>query len=167
MSKYIEKIGLPSTSYNTTGSIKYAKLCNIKTHIENKNSMVSKKLFDYRTLLYFNVFSFTANTFDKTNLIIRLKTSESSSNNIFITSRPTNFEIVYTIEEDGSYTIYAKCNSNEKVRLQLIEGFDGFVQYYYESPFNIDLLLERIKKPNLINTHFGNIGTSSIIKEFF
>lgn len=162
MSKYIEKVGLPSTAYNVTGSTKYAKLCNIKTHIENKNSSISTGIFDYRTLLYFNVFSFTANTFDQTNLIVRLKTSESGSNNVFITSIPTSFKLVYVIEDDGSYTLYASCNSNEKVKLQLVEGFDGFVEYYYGSPFDVELEEGIINEPMLKNEVFGNKGTSSI-----
>ncbi|HAB66099.1 MAG TPA: hypothetical protein DCE23_01905 [Firmicutes bacterium] len=119
-------------------------------------------MFDYRTLLYFNVFSFTANTFDQTNLIIRLKTSESSSNNIFITSIPNSFKLVYVIESDGSYTLYTSCNSNEKVKLQLVEGFDGFVEYYYESPFDIELNEENINEPALKNEVFGNKGTCSV-----
>ena len=162
MSKYIEKIGLPSTSYNTTGSTKYAKLCNIKTHIQNKNSAISKEMFDYRTLLYFNVFSFTINTFDQTNLIVRLKTSESDFNNIFITNIPNSFKLVYVIESDGSYTLYASCDSYEKVKLQLIEGFDGFVEYYYNSPFDTELNEDDINEPALKNEVFGNKGTSSI-----
>ena len=31
MSKYVEKIGLPCTAYNTEPSENYAKICNIKT----------------------------------------------------------------------------------------------------------------------------------------
>lgn len=162
MSKYIEKIGLPSTAYNTTNSTKYAKLCNIKTHIKNNNSSITTGIFDSRALLYFNVFSFTANTFDQTNLIIRLKTSENDLNSIFITSIPTTFKLVYVIEDDGSYTFYASCNKNEKVKLQLVEGFDGFVEYYYGSLFDVELNEGIIKEPVLKNEVFGNKGTSSI-----
>lgn len=162
MSKYIEKIGLPCTDYNISGSSNYAKLCNIKTHINNNNSSISTSVFDTRTLLFFNVFSFTATTFNQTNLIIRLKTSETTSNNVFWTNIPNNFKIVYVIETDGSYTFYAKCNKNEKVKLQLIEGYDGFVTYYYNSPFDSSLTEKTTKEPNLINEVFGNDGTCSI-----
>lgn len=162
MSKYVEKIGLPCTAYNTEGSENYAKICNIKTHIINSNDSIDTPVFDTKALLLFNVFSFTANTFSQTNLIIRLKTSENNGNNVFITKVPSNFKIVYTIETDGSYTFYAKCNSNERVKFQLIEGFDGFVSYYYDSPFDFTLSDETVKEPNIINEQFGNDGTCSI-----
>lgn len=163
MSKFVEKIGLPSTDYNTERSNNYAKLCNIKTHIINKNTDIAQTTFDTRALLFFNVFSFTGTSFEQTNLIIRLKTSESeSSNKIFWTKVPKNFKIVYVIETDGSYTFYAKCNANEKVKLQLIEGYDGFVKYYYQSKFEHNLSGSTVKEPTIINEVFGNDGTCSI-----
>ena len=162
MSKYVEKIGLPCTAYNAEPSENYAKIFNIKTHIANSNVSIDTPVFDTKALLLFNVFSFTANTFSQTNLIIRLKTSENKGNNVFITKVPSNFKIVYTVENDGSYTFYVKCNSNERVKFQLIEGFDGFVNYYYDSPFDITLSDETVKEPNIINEHFGNDGTCSI-----
>lgn len=163
MSKYVEKIGLPSTDYNTEGSNNYAKLCNVKTHIINQNTNIAQTTFDTRTMLFFNVFSFTSSSFEQTNLIIRLKTSESeSSNKIFWTKVPKNFKIVYVIETDGSYTFYAKCNENEKVKLQLIEGYDGFVKYYYQSKFEHNLSGSTVKEPTIINEVFGNDGTCSI-----
>lgn len=162
MSKYVEKIGLPCTIFNTTGSTNYAKICNIKTHINNLNSDINTSVFDNRTLLYFNVFSFTANTFSQTNLVIRLKTSETSPNKVFVTKVPSNFKIVYTVENDGSYTFYVKCSINEKVKFQLIEGFDGFVTYYYDSPFDQTLSDETIKEPIIIPEQFGNNGTCSL-----
>ena len=162
MNKYVEKIGLPCTDYNTESSENYAKICNIKTHIINNNNSISTSVFDTRALLFFNVFSFTANTFSQTNLIIRLKTSESSGNNIFITKVPSNFKIVYTIENDGSYTFYVKCKPNERVKFQLIEGYDGFVSYYYNTPFNLTLSDKTVKEPNIINEQFGNDGTCSL-----
>lgn len=162
MGKYVEKVGLPGTSYNNSGSSNYAKICNIKTHIANSNPMINKSIFDERSLLYFNVFSFTGNTFSQTNLIVRIKSSETSANSVFWTKKPTTFDIVYVIESDGSYSFYAKCNQNEKVRLQLIEGFDGFVTYYYRTPFNIALNEEDIKRPKLNNEFFGIDGECSI-----
>lgn len=162
MSKSIQRIGLPCTTFNTTGSTNYAKICNIKTHINNLNPAISTTVFDNRTLLFFNVFSFTANTFSQTNLIIRLKTSETTPNKVFITKVPSNFKIVYTVENDGSYTFYAKCSINEKVKFQLIEGFDGFVTYYYDSPFDDTLSDKTIKEPLIIPEQFGNDGTCSL-----
>lgn len=163
MSKYVEKIGLPCTDYNTGGSNNYAKLCNIKTHIINNNANIEQTTFDTRALLFFNVFSFTGSSFEQTNLIIRLKTSEAeSSNKIFWTKVPKNFKIVYIIENDGSYTFYANCNTNEKVKLQLIEGCDGFVKYYYQSKFVHTLSGLTIKEPTIVNETFGNEGSCSI-----
>jgi hypothetical protein len=162
LSKYVEKIGLPSTDYNTSNSTNYAKLCNIKTHINNDNSDISTEVFDARALLFFNVFSFTANTFSQTNLIIRLKTSESQGNKISWSKIPDTFKLVYVIENDGSYTFYAKCNSNEKVKMQLIEGFDGFVTYYYNSSFDTVLGSDVIKEPTLISEVFGSKGICSL-----
>ena len=162
MSKYVEKIGLPCTVYNLDNSDNYAKICNIKTHINNNNDSITTSVFDTRTLLFFNVFSFTSNTFSQTNLIVRIKTSETTQNNVFITKVPSNFKIVYTIENDGSYTFYVKCNSNERVKFQLIEGYDGFVTYYYDSPFNLTLTDKTVKEPNIVNEPFGNDGTCTI-----
>lgn len=162
MSKYVERIGLPCTTFNTSRSTNYAKICNIKTHINNLNSEINTSVFDNRTLLFFNVFSFTASTFSQTNLIIRLKTSETSPNKVFITKTPSNFKIVYIVEADGSYTFYAKCSINEKVKFQLIEGYDGFVTYYYNSPFDQTLADKTIKEPIIIPEQFGNDGTCSL-----
>ena len=48
------------------------------------------------------------------------------------------------------------------VKFQLIEGYDGFVSYYYDSPFDVTLSDETVKEPNINNEQFGNDGTCSI-----
>lgn len=150
---FISKVDLPCTELNDLGSDKYAKLADIRTHFEC-NSVATVETVSKRQFFMFRAFTYTQSAVDDVIFCVRVKTGiGASENSIVVERQPDLFNIVMSYNDDGTISLWAKCKKYHRVKLQLLDGEESWITYYYDSKLDTDL--SNIPNVSALNVNAG------------